>query len=164
MNKYIIKSLSVLSINLCFGHSIIEERISIILLKVNKWGFYKTSLIIFIIFNFLWMGITFILDIIIIIILFIYYIIKKEFYLVIKLFVNEVLDIIIFMFLWYKLTYYYLFFYWTYKSLKFFVNKELPKRKSVISILTHIDFFLISSIEINKLKISNKLQIIIKKD
>jgi Kef-type K+ transport system membrane component KefB len=108
------------------------------------------------------MGITFLLDITMIIILSIYYIIKKEFNLMIKLFVNEVLDIILFMFLLYKLTYYYLLFYWTYKSLKFFVNNKLPKIKSILSVLTYIDSLLISSIEINKLKISNKLQILTK--
>lgn len=160
MNKYIIKSLSTLSIKICFFHSVIEEKISILLLKINKLGFYKSSLFIFIIFNLIWMGITFLLDITMIILLSIYYIIKKKFYLIIKLFVNEVLDIILFMFLLYKLTYYYFFFYWTYKSLKFLVNNELPKIKSVLSVLIYIDSFLISSIELNKVKISNKLQIL----
>ena len=160
MNKYIIKSLSTLSINICLFHSVIEEKISILLLKINKLGFYKSSLFIFLIFNFIWMGITFLLDITMIILLSIYYIIKQRYYLIIKLFVNEVLDIILFMFLLYKLTYYYFFFYWTYKSLKFLVNNELPKIKSVCSVLTYLDSFLISSIESNKVKISNKLLIL----
>lgn len=150
--------------NFCYNlgllHYKIEKKVADFLISIND-KFIILSLLLYLLFNILWIFFTYLFDIIVLICIIIYFIIKRKWFLLTKLFVNEIIDKIIFFFLFLKYKEIYIILYTIYMALKYFFNteKSINDYLSIVEWIIYIDLFFIDIIDKKKNSINNKLYI-----